>query len=766
MRLCLSFHAITTIPISVVSAFGTVNDPNILGQNNEHEMITRLAFQCAPRTKSDGFCFEEHSLKQLAGYHFNYNGFPIAGAGFNGAVGAPDTFDPAPEGPEAHCDNADFIDIPGYPRTREEATQALQECVDHLRRRFLQAQKAAEQLLDDRKRIRQDMVDFDGILRGNCYFAFPGFQLHDLWGRAKCHTIEGLGRALHGVQDFYAHSNWVDRTDESELPIGALNPPGLERNDTAPFLDLRRRGAIPPEEVPKNLSTGCFVVPDETPGSRTCQERVTHHTLCKDRGIIHLDGSFGDVGEEQPRSERYRDNFERAVALAVRDSRNVWAALQDELRGHYGQASGDLMICALVRDNPLHDCLNRTVAIAIDKSAAAGGPLRGPVVIERQIAATLNSRLAGDWSADKVTMIEFDNDARVVYPAGDPGSAALGGLETKGQANIGDALELAINDVIEAQPETYTDRGAVLLLTVGKESRDSLGKMLEQLHRAVDEGIRVHYGCMSAPPPPQLEHFSSPDQRPWADVSPGVEVMSAALRTGGVFAFVNPNTLRLKNDQTPAAFVDLVMSRGLTVTDHADVTDDIPIAPGIVIAEDLHPGTVKKSFVYNARAGETVEFIVHERFPSGYEKPERIERCFNVTLKDKLLSAGHPIAQYSTCDFDEDESTTIDGDTGTHHATSGYDAYPDNTKAQTIITKRTKKRLFPDNHLTYSLITPARLVLVAEYSQPHQCCDGDDEPPERYRMPGQWPDPAEETGGRDLRGEIIFTVELRVRPSY
>ena len=29
----------------------------------------------------------------------------------------------------------------------------------------------------------------------------------------QVHTLEAFGRVLHGVQDFYSHSNWADEAD-------------------------------------------------------------------------------------------------------------------------------------------------------------------------------------------------------------------------------------------------------------------------------------------------------------------------------------------------------------------------------------------------------------------------------------------------------------------------------------------------------------------------------------------------------------------------
>src|SRR5438034_5002983 len=78
-------------------AFGTING---LGQRAEHERITRAALACPPGVKSTGDCFEPKSMDQLAGH-----------AGTFGAVGAPDLDEFST--PAAHCDDADFLNVPG-----------------------------------------------------------------------------------------------------------------------------------------------------------------------------------------------------------------------------------------------------------------------------------------------------------------------------------------------------------------------------------------------------------------------------------------------------------------------------------------------------------------------------------------------------------------------------------------------------------------------------------------------------------------------------
>ncbi|KAK4134649.1 hypothetical protein BT67DRAFT_361172, partial [Trichocladium antarcticum] len=615
------------------AAFGTINEPIILGQHNEHEMITRVAFQCPRGHKSDGKCFEPRSLDQLAGYHLKVMGMAIPGAGFNGAVGAPDTLDPVPEGPEAHCDDADYLDIPGYPQSRAAATANLQACVDHLRRRFRQAWTSARRLLDDRRRVRQDMVDISGSnpIVGDCRYAWPLLQGDDS-GRAKCATIEGLGRALHGVQDFYSHSNWADASDP-KAPVNLSNPPGLAMKGTAPFLDLRTTGPIPPEQVPLNLTTGCFSLPDSSPGSGDCEGRVTHHDLSKDSGVINLDGSFGQVGPNSPRAEALADNFRLAVKGAIESSRDAWAALQDELRSRYGTVSGNLMICALVRDDPVKDCRNRTVAIAIDKSASSR--LHGGIQLEQLLARELNSRLTMH-GLDKVALIEFDESARLVSPMGYPMSANFSFSDpSHHQLRVSSGLELAIAENIQAQPETYTDRGAILLLCTGAESPEFFADTRAQVQRAVQEGIRVHYGCINIP---ELGGEDAGDGETRTECSLSDGVVPAVLKTGGLVAFINAPRIR-----TPSHFINLVMGRGVIATDDKDAAKHTRLYPGIALADFLSPRRLYKSFYYPMFAGENVNFTIRGVSPQN----PKADGCFKIVLWNR--GANSKVAAHTTC---------------------------------------------------------------------------------------------------------------------
>jgi hypothetical protein len=284
------------------------------------------------------------------------------GKGF-GAVGAPDLTEVS--NPAAHCDNADFL-AGGYPQSREEATARLLDCVHHLRRRFREAVDNAEGLLDERGQISASEVN----LATDC--TLDANNEH----RAKCKTLEGFGRALHGVQDFYAHSNWTDAADHTR-PVGADNPPGLNLPAPSPVLELQ--GSSTPS-VPEGLTTGCFVLRDSVPGVGACERRVTHAALNKDTGLI--DPTTGTTsGPTTPRG-RVSNDFAKAVAAAIVETRHQWREFQVALVSDYGSRRASLMACALTRDDPANGCRGRrwaAVALAVS-GVLAGGLCVGALV--------------------------------------------------------------------------------------------------------------------------------------------------------------------------------------------------------------------------------------------------------------------------------------------------------------------------------------------------------------------------------------------------
>lgn len=329
-------------PAHSAAAFGTIDSG---GQHREHERITRASLACAGAADPVENCFAARATDYLAGHGREF-----------GAVGAPDSDELAD--PRAHCDNADFL-AAAYPVAREQATAGLVACVDHLRVRLEEAVVAAGALLDDEGRVIPDEVDLDTDCRT--------FEVAE--NRAKCASLEAFGRVLHGAQDFYAHSNWADEADPAR-PTGPGNPPGLNRPGPSPVLDLRSEG---PPVVPSELTTGCFVLPDQVPGVGECTGRVTHAALNKDTGLVDAQ-SGATSGPTTPRG-LVKDNFAKAVTGAVEETRRQWQDFQAELVVTYGQRKAALMTCALTHDDPPNDCRDRGWIPVVAGSAAVAAAL-------------------------------------------------------------------------------------------------------------------------------------------------------------------------------------------------------------------------------------------------------------------------------------------------------------------------------------------------------------------------------------------------------
>ena len=548
-------------------------------------MITRLALGCPEGTTSDGICFETASLWNLAG-----------ALGFNGAVGSPDTLRLLPEKAEAHCDDADFLNVSGYPQTREEATAKLQACVEHLRMRFIQGVNAAARMLDSNNNLIPDEASVFAYVN-HCEFNHRD-ATDDTSSKAKCAALEGLGRALHGTQDFYSHSNWADQSDPNR-PISLSNPPGINRRGIAPFLDLRAAGKI--TLVPDALTTGCFSLAefvDGQDGSFTCKNRIIHAQLNKDHGIITLDGTITPDPEGVPRSA-IPDNFVNAVRAAVADSKARWKNFRDELQTQHGPEKANLLICALVRDYPAKHCRNRKIAIVVDSSGSNQDT--DPANFRISAAKAFNAKLTTAAQAgegvipDKVAVVDFDDSAQLLYPMGDPAGAtnSFDSIDSNGGTNIGSGLALGIDEIMKDEAGDYARRAGIVVLTDGEDN--SPANQVAQLERARSQGIRVNYGFLSPPAIPTMRKRSLGLVK--RALNP--DIIAAILSTGGTYGIIESAAAQ-KN------FIDLVIARGVTAIDAA--VGSTVLKPGITVIESIDANKTSHDFTYSASPGEVMNF--------------------------------------------------------------------------------------------------------------------------------------------------------------
>ncbi|KAK4170701.1 hypothetical protein QBC36DRAFT_250813 [Triangularia setosa] len=569
---------LSTLP-ALSLGFGT--STGTFNNNREHERITRAALACRDDVVS-GNCFSDDSIDQLAG-----------GVGKFGAVGNPD--DPSAwgtslEGHEAHCDGADFFNAPGYPQSRAAASSVLLECVTHIKERLSQGIAAAGLILDDEGYIKPDEAKIP--LVGCVYFR------SNQASNAKCSAILGFGRALHGIQDFYSHSNWADVANGS-LPVSVLNPPGLGNSFPAPFFDSRFSG---PPNFPLNLTTGCWEHDDETPGVGGCLNRITHNSLNKDGGDIDPDSGVATnpTPEKGPRGA-INGNFARAVGLALVDTQRQWRHFRNRLVEIHGEEKGARIVCALTRDDPEKECNGRKVAIVVDSSGSNDwtDPNNLRITAARAINEELISQAEATDSntkADLVTVVDFDEQARIVYPLGDPASAHFNGIDSYGGTNIAEGIRLAIDEITGDDRYDTRGRSGIIVLTDGDDPY--YAQRLAQLARAYMLGIKVSFGFLwpvAIPVTnPKMKRGGERLVRRQTQTS---EMLAAVLKTGGSYATID-------SPEAQQAFVELLKSNGFSAAD--DGSSVTPLQKGLGIAGLINTGNPTIYYSYNARGGEDI----------------------------------------------------------------------------------------------------------------------------------------------------------------
>ena len=312
MRCFLLILVLSLASVQNASAFGAVS---FLGQNGEHEKITRIALK--------GLGLGPKTLDELAGKK-----------GSLAAVGAPDRPDRGlMDRHHVHCDGGDHLDVPGYPQTRAQADRKINQCRNFIFEQLGEAVRIAGGIVDARGRVKTEEIP-----------SFVSCLFDGRPGRAKCSSLGALGLAFHAAQDFYSHTNWVDVPAKG--PLSAENPPGLGQTGAAPTINPRIRAPLP-----VGLVSGCF---EGKPERAFCdygdnQDRIRHRVLNKDVGKLSI--RSGKAGRGDSIRGRINDNFRRAVDAAVADTRDKWLYFEEQILATYGELRGSKIICAMKKDD-------------------------------------------------------------------------------------------------------------------------------------------------------------------------------------------------------------------------------------------------------------------------------------------------------------------------------------------------------------------------------------------------------------------------------
>ncbi|HEX6097618.1 MAG TPA: hypothetical protein VF432_14920 [Thermoanaerobaculia bacterium] len=170
-------------------------------------------------------------------------------------------------------------------------------------------------------------------------------------------ALKELGQALHTVQDFYSHSNWVEHR-------GGVNPDIYTMTDPLATLDC-----APPDFAPGGVTTGYFALDilrgqcSTTPSNKCC-----HRDLHKDDSSRRL--------------------FFPAQAIAGAATSELLQRVEDEIRSRHPGEQGEAMIKLLKKDQ-------RDVAFVIDDTGSMSTDLAG---VKTTVNSLVDSISDGDES--------------------------------------------------------------------------------------------------------------------------------------------------------------------------------------------------------------------------------------------------------------------------------------------------------------------------------------------------------------------------------
>jgi hypothetical protein len=211
-----------------------------------------------------------------------------------------------------------------------------------------------------------------------------------------------------------------------------------------------------------------------------------------------------------------------------------------------------------------------------------------------------------DGKPDNVTVIDFDDSPRLIYPMGDPAQASFAGIDSSGETNIGSGIALAIDEIIaDQETNDFEHRAGIVLLTDGQDGNPA--NQLTQLQRAASLGIRVSIGFLSPPPNPVTSKRSVKKRQSTSDLQ------LAIVQTGGTFGTID-------SADAQKTFIDSVLAHGVTGIDAAGVNS--VLKANVTITDHLVNAT-KRRYVYSGGIGEQVNFTVTSQTDT-----------LNVTLHD------------------------------------------------------------------------------------------------------------------------------------
>ncbi|HEY0371387.1 MAG TPA: VWA domain-containing protein [Thermoanaerobaculia bacterium] len=179
----------------------------------------------------------------------------------------------------------------------------------------------------------------------------------------KDEALKEMGRALHTLQDFYAHSNWVNHWGGVNSSIYSMaNPPAS-------------LSCSPPTFGPGGVTTGYFSLPGYLyPSPFITQCATTPSNKCCHKDLNKDEGGRPMHGPARASAEAATSEFAQRV--------------EQEIRSRYPGTRGEAMVKLLKKDQ-------RDIAFVIDDTGSMSTDLAG---VKSTVSSLVDSIAAGDES--------------------------------------------------------------------------------------------------------------------------------------------------------------------------------------------------------------------------------------------------------------------------------------------------------------------------------------------------------------------------------
>ena len=259
-----------------------------------------------------------------------------------------------------------------------------------------------------------------------------------------------LGQALHTIQDFYSHSNWVELGNGS--PQGQLGVVGAAIGGTAPPTLGTCVNCIPtfPGLCPDcsgNLVTGML-----TSGYYGGEDRTKPSSLKCSHGGLKDSSSSGFFGEGINKDVRACDfsphNFLHGAAVGV--AREATKKFIRELQGDLTEPQFKLLLG-----------VGPTLGMAIDTTGSMGSVI---AQVKSTAVSIVNSRLGTDEEPSKYILVPFSDPSVGPTTATTDPNQFKAAINSLGAFGGGDCPELSMTGMLRAVAASE-ERGTVFMFT-------------------------------------------------------------------------------------------------------------------------------------------------------------------------------------------------------------------------------------------------------------------------------------------------------------